>query len=73
MERKIKKISVKLPDAALHSQPQPARKVSRRKHFQIFSPTRNMNKFIDLKMPNQREHQREEVVEEADTKSRTKC
>ena len=46
--KKNKKISVKLPEAALHSQPQPVRKVSRKKHFKLFSPTTDMNKVLDL-------------------------
>ena len=37
-----------MPDAALHSQPQPVRKVSRKKCFKLFSPTTDMNKLLDL-------------------------
>ena len=46
--KKNKKISVKLPDAGPHSQPQPVRKVSRKKCFRLFSPTTDMNKLLDL-------------------------
>ena len=46
--KKNKRLSVKLPDAAPHSQPQPVRKVSRKKCFKLFSPTTDMNKLLDL-------------------------
>ena len=46
--KKNKKISVKLRDAAPYSQPEPVRKVSRRKRFKLFSPTTDINKLLDL-------------------------